>query len=290
MPMQDNLLLCHVKKRMEFYENDLVSLYLSELIEIENLETDKQSVQLFSHPTLGKVLVINGEIQHVENYQCIYHEMLVHFPLSFLPTPKHALIIGGGSLFAAHEILKYNAVERVDLCDHDPCVINLMKKHYSHAENVLADSRFRYINVDAKQYVEKTIQKYDIVINDCFNIIKEVSHCGKPIADLLFEMLTNEGLCVDIVYRHIFDKDTTIATLRKMKTYSNVCFSLVTVPEYPGILHIEVLWGKNKNLSQNAKISLNEEQYRKQIFRYFNPDMLPYYLYIPPYVKSLFTE
>jgi len=274
---------------MNFHENDLVSLYLSELYEVENIKNNKQSIQLYIHPTLGKVLIINGEIQHIENYQCIYHEMLVHLPVSFIPSPKRALIIGGGSLFAAYELLKYSSIIQLDLCDHDSYVISSMEKYYSHAKSVVSDNRFHYINEDARKYLGSSVCKYDIIVNDCFNVIKEVMPSGMLLSDLLLGMLTKDGVCADIIYRHIFDKETTISTLNKMTTYSNVCFSLVTVPEYPGILHIEVLWGNNSNLRQDAKQGYNHEQ-QKQTFQYYNPYMLPYYLYLPPYIKSFFKE
>ena len=275
---------------MTFHENDLVSLYLADLIEIENVTSDRQSIKLYIHPTLGKILIINGEIQHIENYQCLYHEMLVHLPISFLPCPRQALIIGGGSLFAAYELLKYNSIAKVVLCDYDPAVISLMGKYYNHAAKVLDDQRFQYVNSDARQYLEAETNQYDIIINDCFNIIKEITPNGKSLADLLFEKLTNCGVCSDIIYRYIFDQDTTLATLKKMKTYSNVCFSLVTVPEYPGILHLEVLWGKNQNLMQTTKTTCNLEQYKSQMFQYYNPNMLTYYLYLPKYLDVLFKE
>ena len=96
-------------------------------------------------PLLGLILTINNEIQHIERYQCLYHELLVHLPVSFCAEPKTALIIGGGSLFAAHEILKYPSIKKVVLCDHDHSVLDLMEKYYSHAKMVKKDLRFHFI-------------------------------------------------------------------------------------------------------------------------------------------------
>ena len=61
---------------MEFHENDLISTYLSDLTIIEDVD-GKQSIQLYHHKQLGKILIINDEIQHIESYQAIYHELLV---------------------------------------------------------------------------------------------------------------------------------------------------------------------------------------------------------------------
>ena len=86
---------------MDFYEKEPVSLYLSDLEILEKLSTKQQQIILCKHPFLGIVLIINGEVQHIEKYQCPYHELLVHLPASFIQNPRKALIIGAGSLFAA---------------------------------------------------------------------------------------------------------------------------------------------------------------------------------------------
>ena len=53
----------------------------------------------------------------------------------------------------------------------------------------------------------------------------------------LNSMLTVEGVCVDIIYRHIFDGSITHDSIQKIKEVGNIALSLVAVPEYPGILH-----------------------------------------------------
>ena len=115
---------------MHFYENDFVSLYLSDLKKIEELNSPKQKLTMYIHPQLGYVFTINDEIQHIEKYQTLYHDMLVHLPMSFICKPQDALIIGGGSLFAAYEILKYPTIKTLTLCDHDHNVLEFMTKYY----------------------------------------------------------------------------------------------------------------------------------------------------------------
>ena len=134
---------------MNFYEKEPISLYLDNLDLLEDFVSERQQhIQLFQHPWLGKVLVINNEIQHVEKYQSLYHEMLVHLPASFVPHIERALILGGGSLFAAYEVLKYSSVKQVVLCDYDGAVLDLMKKYYTHADLVTQDRRFSHIEKD----------------------------------------------------------------------------------------------------------------------------------------------
>lgn len=75
----------------------------------------------------------------------------------------------------------------------------------------------------------------------------------------------------------------------------HLLLKLVTVPEYPGILHIETIWGNSPYLSQKCNHVINE--YQNQIikgennpFEFFSPCNLPFYLYIPPYIEKIITR
>ncbi len=280
---------------MLFHEEEPVGLYLSNLKLIEKISSQKQDIIFYQHPWLGKILVINGEIQHIENYQSLYHELLVHLPAAFVPSIENVLILGGGSLFAAFEVLKYPSVKNIILCDHDSCVLALMKKYYEHAKYVINDSRFNHIECDAEEYIRNSNDKFDLIINDCFNIAERSNINKLSYFELLSRLCSPYGVCVDIIYRHIFDKKTTIDTLNYLRFEQSTAFSLVTVPEYPGILHLETIWGNSPHISQFSSYPVNEFQ-RECIlknsldkFNFFNPNNLPYYLYLPPYIKDKFN-
>ena len=280
---------------MDYYENEPVSLFLKNLKQIESYKSPKQFVELFEHQWLGKVLIINGEIQHIEKYQPLYHELLVHLPIAFIPVVRTVLIVGGGSLFAAYEALKYPTVERVILCDYDYSVLELMAAHYSHAKKVLQDKRFHYVESDGRVFIQEHRETYDLIINDCFNLAAESNQSNMSYFSLLSNLCTSPGVCVDIVYRHIFDKQVTIDTLTYLSSENNLALALVTVPEYPGILHVETIWGKSSNISQNLKNTIN--LYQKEViaekraspFCYFSPAYIPFYLYLPPYIRDRFN-
>lgn len=278
---------------MEFHEKDTISLYLSDLTEIETLCSKKQKLTMYHHKELGYIFTINDEIQHVEKYQALYHEMLVHLPISFISEPETALIIGGGSLFAANELLKYPSIKSVTLCDHDPEVLNMMKKYYEHANFVLNNNKFSYIEYDGHQFIKENKKHYDVIINDCFNLALESQTKEINLFNKLYESLTETGVCCDIIYRHIFDRQTTIISLKELHRYSNIAFSLVSVPEYPGVLHLETMWGKNQNLSQQQKKIHNKFQQdimesKQNPFVYYSPEYLQHYLYLPPYITKQF--
>ncbi len=280
---------------MTFHEAEPVSLYLNGLQLIEKISSPKQNISFYQHPWLGKILIINGEIQHIEKYQTLYHEMLVHLPAAFVPSVENVLILGGGSLFAAFEALKYPSVKSVTLCDYDRYVLSLMNKYYGHAKSVVNDSRFNYIESDANKYIRNCKNKFDLIINDCFNIAEQSNNRNTSYFKLLSNLCATYGVCVDIIYRHIFDRQTTIDTLNYLRAEKNTAFSLVTVPEYPGILHLETVWGNSPHLSQFSKRTVNQFQIEcilkgiSNIFNYYHPSNLSFYLYLPPYIKEKFN-
>ena len=278
---------------MNFYEKENISLYLDDLILLENVSSSKQTIEIYNHPLLGLVLVINGEIQHIEKYQCLYHEILVHLPMSFCAMPKNALVLGGGSLFAAYEILKYPSIQEIVLCDHDYTVLQLMAKYYPHAQTVINDSRFHFIESDGILHLQNDTNQYDFIVNDCFNLLRESTQNEFSLYKRLTNMLTENGVCSDIIYRHVFDGSITHDSIQEIKKDSKIALSLVAVPEYPGILHIETMWGKNPHISQASKKTINifqQECINKNnlsAFNFFSPKNIPFYLYLPPYLNKL---
>lgn len=72
---------------------------------------------------------INGHLQFSSLDEHIYHELLVHAPMSLLHRPKRVLVLGGGDGLAVREILKYPSVEEIVLVDLDPRMTELAREH-----------------------------------------------------------------------------------------------------------------------------------------------------------------
>lgn len=72
-------------------------------------------------------LYINGHLQFSSMDEHIYHEYLVHIPMTLANSRKNILVLGGGDGLAVREILKYPEVERVVLVDIDPAITELAR-------------------------------------------------------------------------------------------------------------------------------------------------------------------
>jgi spermidine synthase len=273
-----------------FVEATDASVRLKDLKLLERKHGTLQDIILYSHPSLGHILTIDGELQHVEAWQSLYHEPLVHVPASFIADIKTVLILGGGDLFAAREALKYPTVKEVRLVEHDQNMIDLTRTHYAHASTVLSDLRLAIDIADARVEFAKRCPKYDLVINDCFDLSLPSTH--RSAYEALEQRLTPQGVCGDMVYRHVFYKRTVRRSLSALAKRSHLVLGLMTIPEYPGALHLQTLWGKNAHLSQTPRIIRNAVQRRflstrRGIeFDYYDPRFRNYFLYVPPYVRK----
>jgi spermidine synthase len=284
------------RKIIHFFHG--IGISLGRLTPVARCQGSFGEIGLFRHPELGKVFVLGKEIQHVEAWAPLYHEPLVHLPASFIKKVRNVLILGGGTLFAASEALKYKSVQRLIVVDHDPQVAKTVARYYAHAKKCFHDRRFTLIEGDAYATLPQLGQKFDLVINDGADLLgakprlRSKEHSSN-LFSLMQKALSPAGVCCDVVYRHVFERSRTIRTLNLLAQHAHVAFSLVFLPEYHGVLHLLFIWGgTSSTVRQTAKGPTNTEQliWRKNPSRspclYYDPRFLAYYLYLPRYIKK----
>ena len=96
-------------------------------------------------------LYINGHLQFCSTDEAIYHDMLVHVPMTLAPRRDSVLILGGGDGFALREVLHYPDVRRVTLVDIDPAMVRLASTHPDMVrmnEAAFHDARVRVLQPD----------------------------------------------------------------------------------------------------------------------------------------------
>lgn len=74
-------------------------------------------------------LYIDGHLQFSSQDEFIYHEMLVHTPMSLAKQNKRVLILGGGDGLALRDVLRYSGVQHVTLVDIDPAMIEMARNN-----------------------------------------------------------------------------------------------------------------------------------------------------------------
>lgn len=273
---------------VDFSEDLPGAIRLCELATIVDITNDLQQIQYYISKDFGRVLVINGELQHVEAWSPFYHEIAVHLPCGFIKHPATALIIGGGSLFAAEELLKYISIRSIELVDHDLDVVRATLKAYPERRHITQDRRLTIVNKKYQEFLPDCKNKYDIIINDCFDLYTETERQNVDYYKIIENLLLDEGICSDLIYRSIYNDDLSTRAIERIPRRTNKAASLIAVPEYPGIFHLLTMWGPNPYLSQASQVVINADQSRmteENKFKIYNPKHIRFYLYLPPYLS-----
>lgn len=264
-----------------------VSLYLGELSELLRFQTKHHQGVIYRHPQLGRVLTLNDEIQHVEVWAPLYHEPLIHLPVAFIPRPRNALVLGGGSFYAVRELLKYDSIQRVLMLDLDSQLLEKVIQIYEHATTASQDPRLTIKIGNAFKILPQLNERFDLVVNDSVDLLRGRSDSVAAMTRLL----KPGGICSDVVYRHVFDSFSVRKTIQMLRANYYHALSLIFAAEYPGILHLLTLWSLSSKLSQQLSVSRNREQLlwskspTANPCSYYDPRFLSYYLHLPAMIR-----
>ncbi len=156
-------------------------------IAVDNIVLDVQSeyqrIQVVDTPHLGRILVLDGNIQCAETDEAGYHEMIVHTGLCRIGASsprggRKVLVIGGGDGGAAREALRHPDVVQVDLVDIDQAVIDACRDymprvwhHPDRTRKIEDDPRFSIHIRDGLEYLKERgamaeADKYDLIVVD----------------------------------------------------------------------------------------------------------------------------
>jgi spermidine synthase len=160
--------------------------------------TKFQDARIVRSPYLGLCLILDNKIQSSEMDEFIYHEALVQPAMLAHPEPETVFIAGGGEGATLREVLRHKSVTKAVMVDIDDKVTELSKKYLpEHSNGAFEDKRTELYHVDAREYLKKSRDRYDVIIIDLPDPIE-----GGP-ASLLFtqefyrlvhERLTKDGL------------------------------------------------------------------------------------------------
>jgi len=130
-------------------------------------QTKYQSAQIIRSHNFGICLVLDGKIQSSEADEFIYHEALVQPVMITHPGPELVFIAGGGEGATLREVLAHKTVKRAVMVDIDEEVVALSQKYLpNHSQGAFKDRRTELLHVDARDYLAKSNEKFDIVIID----------------------------------------------------------------------------------------------------------------------------
>ena len=132
-------------------------------------KTKYQHLQVFETESYGRMLVLDGVIQLTERDEFAYQEMLAHVPVFSHPSPKSALVVGGGDGGIIRELCRHSTLERIVMVELDEGVPAASKEFFSTTmATAFGDERVELIIGDGAAFMseEKNHGKFDIIIVD----------------------------------------------------------------------------------------------------------------------------
>ncbi len=161
-------------------------------------QTKFQLMEILETASYGKCLVLDGRIQSSQADEFIYHEALVHPGLLLPPTPARAMVIGGGEGATLREILRHRSVTRALMVDIDQEVVEICKRYLPEMhEGAFEDPRAEVRHEDARAYLERTDERFDLVVVDLTEPLEEGPACllfTKEFYSLIRDRLTPKGV------------------------------------------------------------------------------------------------
>lgn len=184
--------------------HDIVNENFVQLHRIEEVlyagQTKFQSAQIIRSSSFGICLVLDGKIQSSEADEFIYHEALVQPAMITHPCPEAVFIAGGGEGATLREALRHKTVKRAVMVDIDEEVVALSKKYLpNHSRGAFEDSRTELHHVDARDYLAKSNDKFDIIVIDLPDPIEEGPAYllyTREFYQIVRDKLTDNGLIV----------------------------------------------------------------------------------------------
>jgi len=162
-------------------------------------QTKFQQVEIMETASYGKCLVLDGRIQSSQHDEFIYHEALVHPGLLAADRPpKSALVIGGGEGATLREFLRYPSITRAVMVDIDDEVVELCKRHLPEMhQGAFDDPRTELRHEDARAYLERTSDRFDLIVSDLVEPLEEGPACllySREFYKIVHDRLTPGGV------------------------------------------------------------------------------------------------
>jgi SAM-dependent methyltransferase len=148
----------------------------------QDIDTQYARLSLFesTEPVTGKpIRVISNDPHFLQSAIFLDDDQLVfaytkYFHLSkyFVPEMKHSLMIGGAGYSFPRDYLTKYPDATMDVVEIDPEMTAIAREHF----RLIDDQRMRIYHADARVFLKKTDQKYDVVFMDAFGTLFSVPY------------------------------------------------------------------------------------------------------------------
>jgi len=284
-----------------FFYVESLSPYVWRRYKVDKLyfegKTKFQVVHCFYNNFLGKVLFLDHKIQSAEIDEFIYHETLVHPSLVTHPRPQKVVILGGGEGATLREVLRHQSVRQATMVDIDEELVAICQKYLPEwSAGAFDDPRSKLIITDARQFLERNEEKYDVIISDLTEPVSggpSVYLFTKEFFELVKRRLTPEGVWV--LQAGSADEKFSQFMSSLVKTLESV-FPVVR-PYWSFILSFSLPWGFICASLKPDPLSLSAEEIKDRLearqvkgLRFYYPGLHHGLFALPRYLLENFKR
>jgi spermidine synthase len=255
-------------------------------------KTSFQQLDVYDSYELGRFFTLDGIMMANEKDEFIYHEMIVHTPMSVNPNIKNVLVIGGGDGGSIRELTRYPSIIRIDMVEIDESVVRACQKYFQITTTGLNDPRVSMRFEDGLAFVKNTKNTYDLIIVDSTDPIGP----GEGLFSIEFyqncyRILSNDGILINQHESPYFDKESREMKRahQKIKTLFKVAkVYQAFIPTYPSGHWLFGFASKKYDPILDFKESTIENLGYST--KYYNKDIHTGSFALPNYVKEKLTN
>ena len=200
-------------------------------------QTQYQHLQFVETEFFGNAMILDGIIQMTERDNMGYHEMIVHVPMLAVGQPKRVLIVGGGDGGALQQVLRYESLEDVTVCELDRRVVDLSRQFFAATfGDPWVDSRVNLLVRDAFGYLEENPGQFDVIISDTTDPIGMAERLfSDEFYKLVVRALAPGGAAATQCEQPFFDSALIKEIYKSAKALTkNPAYYYANIPTYPG--------------------------------------------------------
>jgi spermidine synthase len=251
-------------------------------------KTKFQQMDFYNSEELGRFFTLDGIMMANEKDEFIYHEMIIHTPMSVHPDVKHVLVIGGGDGGSIRELTKYPTIQSIDMVEIDERVVLGCQSYFPITTTGFKDPRVHFFFEDGLAFVKNSNKTYDLIIVDSTDPVGPGEGLfSKEFYDHCYRILSSEGILINQHESPYFEKESTEMKRAHKKIKSVFPIAMVYqafIPTYPSGHWLFGFASKKYHPIHHFKTSkINQIG---QITKYYNTEIHTASFALPNYVKD----
>jgi spermidine synthase len=259
---------------------------------IYSAQTKFQKLDFYQSDELGTFFTLDDVMMANQKDEFIYHEMMIHTPMSVNPKIKKVLVIGGGDGGSVRELTKYSSIKQIDMVEIDEEVVKKCIKFLPQTASKLKDKRVKLFFEDGLAYVKNAKIKYDLVVVDSTDPIGPGEGLfTKDFYQNCFRILNDDGILVNQHESPYFDRTKKEMKRAHQKIKGLFPISMVYqafIPTYPSGHWLFGFASKKYHPLNDLKKNIQTKNRIKT--KYYNGELHSASFVLPNYVADELTN